>query len=90
MAKILIEYEGAFELKENVCGNKIMSGASLVKDLGDFTTYDLILNEKPKVNIRRVNDKGEIIQEISGVQLSIYENKQKIIDNLAILLKKSL
>ncbi|KXZ22417.1 hypothetical protein P4T89_12595 [Bacillus nakamurai] len=92
MAKLLIEYEGAFELTENVCGNKIMSGTTLVRDLGDFITYDLVLNEKPKVNIKRVNDKGEIIQEISGVKLSISENenKQKILENLTTLLKKSL
>ncbi|WP_163113689.1 hypothetical protein [Bacillus velezensis] len=89
MAKLLIEYEGTYDLKESVCKNKIMSGRTLVRD---FVTYGLTLNENPKVNIKRVNDKGCVIQEINDVSLSISENenRQKILDNLAALLRKSL
>ncbi|WP_332276233.1 hypothetical protein [Bacillus subtilis] len=92
MSKLLIEYEGTYDLKESVCENKIMSGRTLVRDLGDFVTYGLTLNENPKVNIKRVDDKGCVIQEINDVSLSISENenKQKILDNLAALLRKSL
>ncbi|WP_299831754.1 hypothetical protein [uncultured Metabacillus sp.] len=92
MVKLHIEFEGDYEVRENVYENKIMSMGKMISDLGDSTSYDLILPPNPKVKVSIKDSNGELKREIKIASLIISDNKDKevLINNIAALLQKSL
>ncbi len=92
MPKIIIEYNGNFEIRENVYENKIISMGKVLSDLGNSKSVDFILPSNPTVNIKILDSEGETEREINLASLMISDNKDRevLIKNIAVLLEKSL
>lgn len=73
MAKVIIEYNGDYELSEVVQENKIRGGVrmKLIKDLGDTHHHFLKLPNDATVSITEYNDKNEALRKIQHVHISV-------------------
>lgn len=73
MAKVIIEYNGDYELSEVVQENKIRGGVrtKVIKDLGDTHHHFLKLPNDVIVSITEYNDKNEALRKIQHVHINV-------------------
>ncbi|WP_366560075.1 hypothetical protein AB0R69_14945 [Bacillus pumilus] len=89
MGKLIIEYDGSYDLLENVATYGLAVGKG-VQPFWDSKVYKLTLNRKPTVSIKLLDNEGEVTRELNGVQLKLQEDeeRQKVIDKVIELVNK--
>ncbi|WP_339239672.1 hypothetical protein NST06_10345 [Bacillus sp. FSL P4-0322] len=89
MGKLIIEYDGSYDLLENVATYGLAVGKG-VQPFWDEKVYKLTLSEKPTVSIKVLDSNGEVTRELKGVQLKLQENeeRQKVVDKVIELVNK--
>ncbi|NOL36764.1 hypothetical protein [Bacillus safensis] len=89
MGKLIIEYDGSYDLLENVATYGLAVGKD-VQPFWDSKVYKLTLSEKPTVSIKVLDTNGEVTRELKGVQLKLQENeeRQKVVDKVIELVNK--